>query len=144
MKYVIDCSAAFQWFVAEQDTPKALLLRDDFRNGICELLAPDLFPIELGNSLLVAECVKNPPRIAPGEAALFLGQALKSLPILFASVPLLPRAQAIAKQHKRSIYDCLYVALAEREQCEFVTADIKLLNALQAAFPFIRSLASMP
>lgn len=69
---------------------------------------------------------------------------LQSLPVIHDTVPLLPRAQEIAKQHRRSVYDCLYVALAEREQCEFVTADGKLVNALQAAFPFVTHLASLP
>jgi predicted nucleic acid-binding protein len=42
------------------------------------------------------------------------------------------------------IYDCLYVALAEREGCEFITADDKLSRNLQCKFPFVLSLASMP
>ena len=43
-----------------------------------------------------------------------------------------------------SVYDAIYVALAERESCELVTADDKLVKNLQPQFPFIRSLASMP
>src|SRR3712207_9161821 len=39
---------------------------------------------------------------------------------------LLPRAQAIALGTVTSVYDALYVALAEMEQCELVTADDKL------------------
>ena len=143
MKYVVDCCAGFQWFVAEADTAKALRLADDFDNGICELLAPDLFPTEIANALLMEEQKKN-SRIGPGDAELLLVQALQYLPVLFDAVPLLPRAQVIAKKYKRSVYDCLYVALAEREQCEFITADMKLVNALQPAFPFVVSLASLP
>ncbi|MBI2804176.1 MAG: type II toxin-antitoxin system VapC family toxin [Planctomycetes bacterium] len=143
MKYVIDCATAFKWFVAEADTPKALVIRDDFKQGICELLAPDLFPTELANALLMEE-QKKVSRIGPGDAELYLTQALKLLPIIHDAVPLLPRAQEIAKQHRQSVYDCLYVALAELEQCEFITADIKLVNALQPVFPFVVSLASLP
>jgi predicted nucleic acid-binding protein len=143
MKYVIDCSTAFQWFVAEVDTPKAQRLRNDFDNGICELLAPDLFPTEMANALLMEE-QKKMSRVGPGDAALFLVQALNSLATILDAVPLLPRAQDIAKKYKRSVYDCLYVALAEREQCDFITADNKLVNSLQSAFPFVVSLASMP
>jgi len=143
MKYVIDCSTAFKWFVAEVDAAKALQLYDDYDKGMCELLAPDLFPTELANSLLMAEQGAK-PRIKPGEAALFLDAGLQSLPAIHDAVPLLPRAQEIAKQYRRSVYDCLYVALAEREQCQFVTADGKLVAALQAAFPFVFALASMP
>jgi predicted nucleic acid-binding protein len=45
---------------------------------------------------------------------------------------------------RAGVDDCLYVALAEQESCELVTADDKLLTALQKDFPFIISLASMP
>jgi predicted nucleic acid-binding protein len=41
------------------------------------------------------------------------------------------------------VYDCLYVALAEREGCEFITADDRFVRNLGAQFPFIVSLASM-
>ena len=42
MKRVIDSSVAFKWVVPEQDTDKALLMRDDYRNGILDLLAPNV------------------------------------------------------------------------------------------------------
>ena len=42
------------------------------------------------------------------------------------------------------VYDCLYVALAEREGCELVTADAKLLTSLGVTFPFIIPLSSLP
>jgi predicted nucleic acid-binding protein len=141
MKYVVDSSVTFKWFVIEVDRPKAINLRDGFQNGTHELFAPDLLPTEIANALIVAERGK---RIAPGEAELLLAQALKSLPVIVDAVPLLPRALEIAKRYQRSVYDCLYVALAELEQCEFITADMKLVNALQTAFPFVVSLASMP
>jgi predicted nucleic acid-binding protein len=32
---------------------------------------------------------------------------------------------------------CLYVALAEREGCELVTADTRLLNSLSQQYPFV-------
>jgi predicted nucleic acid-binding protein len=142
MKYVIDCSVAFKWVVAEPDTPKAVQLRDQFQKAIHQLLAPDLFPTELANALLIAE---RRGRISPGDSARFLVDLLKTLPTIYPSLPdLLPRAHAIAAGSLASVYDCLYIALAERESCQLVTADDKLVNNLQAAFPFIVSLAAMP
>jgi predicted nucleic acid-binding protein len=82
MKYVIDCSACFQCYVAETNTARALRLADDFDNGICELLAPDLLPTEMANAFLWEEQKQN-SRIAPGDAELLLAQALQYLPILF-------------------------------------------------------------
>ena len=44
----------------------------------------------------------------------------------------------IAEPHSAaSVYDCLYVALAEREQCDLVTADQRLINNLQSKFPLL-------
>jgi predicted nucleic acid-binding protein len=40
--------------------------------------------------------------------------------------------------------DCLYVALAEREGCELVTPDQRLVNALQSRYPFITPLSALP
>ena len=65
-------------------------------------------------------------------------------PRLERSAPLLPRAIAISSSMRVGVYDCLYVALAEREQCQFVTADDRLVRNLQPRFPFIIPLASLP
>ena len=55
MKRVLDSSTAFKWLVAEVDSDKAIRLRDDFRNGLVELIAPDIFPAEMASSLLTAQ-----------------------------------------------------------------------------------------
>jgi len=54
------------------------------------------------------------------------------------------RAYEISSQTRHGFYDCLYVALAEREGCELLTADQRLINNLGPVFPFIKSLASLP
>ncbi len=141
MKYVLDSSVAFKWLVPEADTPRALRLRDDFRTAVHELIAPDVFPIEIGHALTRAERQK---RLAVSEAARLLIDLLTTLPWLHPSLPLLLRACEISSQGRVGIYDCLYVALAERETCEFVTADDRFVKNLQPHFPFIRELASFP
>jgi predicted nucleic acid-binding protein len=141
MKYVIDCSSAFPAYVAEPLTAKATTLRDGYLNAVHELLAPDFITIEMSNALIVAE---RRGRIASGDATRLFRDFLKQLPALHAAWPdLLPRAHAIAEATVASVYDCLYVALAERENCELVTADDKLVKNLQAAFPFIVARASL-
>jgi predicted nucleic acid-binding protein len=59
-------------------------------------------------------------------------------------LPLLRRAFEIASQMRVGVYDCLYVALAEREACACVTADDRLVRNLQPTFPFVVSLGSLP
>ena len=57
---------------------------------------------------------------------------------------LVSTAYDISSRMRIGFYDCLYVALAEREQCEFLTADDKLVKKLQPTFPFIIALSSLP
>jgi predicted nucleic acid-binding protein len=141
MKRVIDSSVAFKWVVPETHSDKAILLRDDFRNGLLELVAPDVFPIEVGHALTRAE---RQGRIPVGSAIPLLRDILNTLPLLRPSLPILLRAVEISSQLRIGVCDCLYVALAQAEQCELVTADDKLVRTLQPHFPFIVALASLP
>ena len=125
----------------ETDTDRALRLRDDYRAGIHELLAPDFFPLEIAHSLTRAE---RQGRITPAVGAVLLKDMLQTLPNLQSPLGLLPRAYEISSQAKIGAYDCVYVALAEKEACELVTADDKLIRQLQPQFPFIIALASSP
>jgi predicted nucleic acid-binding protein len=52
-----------------------------------------------------------------------------------ASRPLVQRAFSIGSAYNCSVYDCIYVALAEEFGCEMITADEKLVNALGSRFP---------
>jgi predicted nucleic acid-binding protein len=141
MKYVLDSSVALKWVLPESDSSKALRLRDEYRNGVHELLAPDLFPSEIANALASAERQK---RIQAGEAAVFLNDILTAAPAVHDALPLLIRALEIAIAEKQAVYDCVYLALAEAEGCDLVTADDKLARALRPSYPFIVSLAALP
>jgi predicted nucleic acid-binding protein len=55
MKYVLDSSVALKWVLPEADSARAIRLRDESINGIHQLLAPDLFPLEIANRLVAAE-----------------------------------------------------------------------------------------
>jgi len=50
----------------------------------------------------------------------------------------------IAISTKQAVYDCIYLALAEAEGCELVTADDQFARSLRASYPFIVSLVSLP
>src|SRR5262245_51612534 len=115
MKYAVDTSVAIKTVVAEADSDKAIKLRDDYINAVHDLIAPDLYPTEFCNVLMMLE---RSGKIGAGEAAFFLKSFLQDLPILLDAIPLLPRSLEIAQQFRQSVYDCLYVALAEREGCE--------------------------
>jgi predicted nucleic acid-binding protein len=136
MKCVLDSSVAFKWVVKEDLSDKADTLRAGFLAGIHELLAPDVFPPELTHSLTRAE---RQGRITVGQATILLADVLTTPPQFHASLPLIFRACQISSALRVGAYDCLYVALAERELCTFVTADDKHVKNLKGTFPFIRS-----
>src|SRR5207244_2513099 len=117
------------------DSPKAQQLLADFRSTVHELIAPDILPVECAHALTRAE---RQGVISVGDADVHFVDLI-SVGIPFVShAPLLRRALTISSAKRIGVYDCLYVALAEREQCEFVTADDKLVRNLQSQFPFIK------
>ncbi len=141
MKYVLDSSVALKWVLPEIHSDKAKKLREDYQKQIHELIAPDVFPVEVSHALVRAERKKI---IAVGQGAALLVDVLNTAPALHAYLALLSRATSIASQMRCGVYDCLYVALAEKESCELVTADDKLVKSLKKKFPFILDLASRP
>lgn len=140
---MIDACSAFKWVVVEIDSDKAIRLRDDLRDGICELIAPDIFPSELGSALLTAQRKARISNFAPP-----LFSILAEGVVIHDTTALLPSVARIVASNnsgmKFSLYDCLYVALAQREGCELGTADERLVRAFQKDYPFVTSLASLP
>jgi predicted nucleic acid-binding protein len=127
MKYVLDASVGFKWAVPEVDSDKANSIRTDFGRGVHELIAPDLFPIEVAHALTRAE---RQGRLSRSASATKLADVLSTCPQLHPYLPLLSRALALSSQTRVGVYDCLYVALAERAGCELLTADDRLQRNL--------------
>jgi predicted nucleic acid-binding protein len=141
MKYLLDASVGAKAVLPELHSDKAVRLLDEYRQALHDLLSPDFYPVEVAHALTRAE---RQGRITPAEGAVAMQATLRLLPRLEAAVPLLPRAYAVSSTLRVGVYDCVYVALAERERCELVTADDKLVKNLGKHFPFIVPLASLP
>src|SRR5437773_8245984 len=140
MKYVLDASAAICWVVRRPLAPKAIRLRDHFRQAIHHLLAPDIFIDEVASGLTKAE-----QKLIPvGQAASLYAQVMNEPVALLPHVPLVTRAIDISSRTRSGYYDCLDVALAEQEGCQLITADQKSVNNLAPHFPFVLSLATLP
>jgi predicted nucleic acid-binding protein len=139
MRYVLDASVALKWVLIEPDAARARQLRDEFRNGIHELIAPDSFSLEIAHALTKAE-----RRGMIRDAGGLWIDVMTTAPQFFPSHPLMPRAIQIASRARIGVCDCLYVALAEREGCDWLIADSRLVNSLRPTYSFIASLASLP
>lgn len=140
MRYVLDASLALKWVVPESHSDRALALRDDFRNETHELLAPDIFPGEVAHTLTKLE---RRGIVAVGDSQALLDDVLTTCPALHPYLPHLDRAREISSQTRIGFFDGLYVALAESEGCELVTADSPLVQSLQRQFSFLVDLATM-
>lgn len=132
---VLDVSVAVKWALpssGERLTDEALMLLNRFGKGAIDFLVPDFFWVELGNVLWKAA---RTGRCEPKDAE----EALRSMRSRnFATVSsdgLLESALSIAITFDRTMYDSVYVALAVQANCELVTADEKLANALAAKLP---------
>src|SRR5439155_11237944 len=109
--------------------------------GVHDLVAPDIFTSEIANGLVSAE---RQGRIKAGEALVFFHDIIRNAPLISATAPLLVRAIELSLSTRQAVYDCIYIALAEDEGCEMVSADDQLLRKLRASFPFLIRLSDIP
>ncbi|MBI5582569.1 MAG: type II toxin-antitoxin system VapC family toxin [Deltaproteobacteria bacterium] len=124
MRLVVDASVAVKWFLPEIHSRAAeRLLSEAF-----ELMAPDLIWSELGNVLW-----KRWRRHELTEAAASeILRDFKRYPLgIFRSGRILDDVWRLASTLNRSFYDCVYLALAETQQCPLVTADLKFFTVLK-------------
>jgi predicted nucleic acid-binding protein len=124
MQYVVDVCVAVKWFVPEIFSQEGARLL----SGSYGLLAPDYLLPEAGN-VFWKKIRFNEISLDEGQQAL---TAIQNSPMQFVdSKLLLQNAFDLANQSGRSIYDCFYLALAIRENCQMVTSDEKFFNALK-------------
>jgi predicted nucleic acid-binding protein len=121
---VVDASVAAKWVVEERHSSEAArLLNYD------ALHAPAHWRAEAVN-VLWAKVWRGDLTEAEAEERV---RTLNGAPIIEASIaPLVPRAFTIAVAHSVTIYDSLYVALAEQLDVALVSADAKLIQCLSS------------
>ena len=124
MTLVVDASVALKWVLAEPGQAAADALLDE------DLIAPSLWLLEAANALW--------RRNLRGE--LSVAEAQERLSELFnapvTAIPIeedLTAAANLAQRLGHPVYDCLYLALALREQTQVVTADRRFWAVVQAA-----------
>jgi predicted nucleic acid-binding protein len=122
MSWIVDASVAAKWFFDEDLTEKARALIGTDR----ALIAPDL--------ILPEVCSVVWKRVLKREATVEQAHAVaKALPeilsLIVPSAEVLTKALQLSIELRHSIYDSMYLALAESRDIVFVTADRKLLAA---------------
>lgn len=120
---VVDASVAVKWFNREEYSESALRLLHDYLGGRIELVAPYLIIYEVCNAL----------RYNPDFGEEDVKEAVNHLLNLQMSLRLLDRdhaARAVSLAYRAglTLYDTVYLALAESEGAELYTSDEKLLS----------------
>ena len=124
--FVLDCSVTMAWVFDDEDDPHAASVRDRLDRDVA--LASSIWPLEVGNALLVAERRK---RVSRAEALRFL-EVLRQLPIdvdATAMIGAVDGVLQIARQTGLSAYDASYLELAARFGVPLATLDRRLASA---------------
>ena len=132
---VVDASVAAKWFLPEDRealVSQALALLDEYDREEVRFVVPDLFYVETASAIWKAVRVGRVSRAFADQALVLLTQ--REFPTV-SSLKLLDKAFRIAADYGRTVYDCLYVALAIQADTQVITADERLANALAARFP---------
>jgi predicted nucleic acid-binding protein len=126
MTLVVDASVAAQWVLPERQSEQANALRLTAE----PIIAPDLVFAEIGNALW-KRAVQGEITAATAVEALTTATGLFTA--LVSMAELAARATEIAIALKHPIYDCFYLALAERERAPLISADKRLIAAAKRA-----------
>jgi predicted nucleic acid-binding protein len=119
MTLVVDASVAALWVLDQEGSARASALRAEN-----DLIAPSLIAAEIGSALWKAVRRGDATR---AEALIALDAAFLAIDRLIPIEDLRGRALEIAIELKHPIYDCFYLALAERERAPLITADKRLI-----------------
>jgi predicted nucleic acid-binding protein len=125
MTLVVDASVAVKWVAYEPNSPAAVAVREADNH----LIAPSLVIAEIGNALwkkaLRREMTRN-------EAVAAFRLAVSHFAEFAPLDDFREKALELAIELRHPIYDCFYIALAERECCALITADARLIAAAKA------------
>lgn len=122
-RYVVDASVAIKWFVPEIHSDAALRAQ----HAGTHLHIPAFMVLELGNVL--AKKIRR-SELTPRDGETILKE-IKQLPLQrHADERLFTVAYLLALDTHRSLYDCLYLALAETVDGIMVTADHKFFASI--------------
>ena len=122
---IIDASVVVKWFIEENDSDKARLLRDKFIDGELELYIPTLLYFEVLNALKYSQLFSLSELDEAGESLENYG--FKAITI---KNDLRKHMINVAVEHELSFYDASYLGLSIGLSKPFCTADEKIIKKL--------------
>ena len=134
-KLAIDASTAAQWQLSEEpEAERARHMLRDYAAAAVAFVAPTIWHYEVANIVNKAVGTR---RLTEEEGHLAF-QALQALDIEFVDFPTPAEAYRLARLYRRSVYDSLYLAVAQHNQIDLWTGDRRLYNAVKQSLPFVK------
>jgi predicted nucleic acid-binding protein len=123
---VLDASVIVKWYSEEEDSDKALEIRDHFFKGKMKVLVPDLLFYEVANALRYNQVLSEDEITSAIEDLYEIG-----FERMIMDKSLLIKTVSLAMKSDISVYDASYVSLAEQTECKYITADLKVTEKCQ-------------
>ena len=126
---VIDTSALIRFYVPDGDLPEELeKIIDSAWHAETILMVPELFFAEAAQVLLKKEKAGFLKREEVDEIL----SSIMELPIeRIGHYELLPDALTLARQHNLTVYDALFLALAQKKKARLITSDRQLAKTFE-------------
>jgi predicted nucleic acid-binding protein len=138
---VLDASVILKWYLLDEEYgAQALILLQQRTAGELEILAPSLLAYELMNGLVIAG---RRARLDQGTISLSF-KGFMMLGVQFYDLSFLAdKVLQYSRLYGRSIYDSSYLALADQEGIDLITADERLFNSVQNDLPWVRWIGNL-
>ncbi len=118
---VLDASVIVKWYSEEEDTEKALRIRDLFLKNKFNIMVPDLMFYEIANVVRYARGI-----VDKEKEAILNNIVLLNLDVVSVSRHNLIKSLSLALKYDITVYDAVYLVIASQKKAVYVTADEKL------------------
>ena len=122
---VIDANVIVKWFIDENDSDKAEIIKELFINEKINIVVPSLLYYEVLNALKYSKLFRL-------DELNLVGESIENYGFDFIVIKdeIREKMVEIAINHDISIYDASYIALAEKFNAQLITADEKISKKL--------------
>lgn len=130
--YILDTSVAVKWFSSDKENHllQAGKLLQDIQNNKIAIFAPEFLLMEVANALLFSK--KLDSKTVKDSCQLLLQSPIIFTPLTSA---LLFQAIKLAESYHLTIYDAVYLSLAQEKLCKIITSDRVLSTIKKFSLP---------
>ena len=123
---VVDASVIVKWFVKEENSDKAIKVRDRYIEGEIRIIAPEILPFEVLNALYHKRLFSKDELKEISEALDAFSFDLYSLRGEYTK-----KAIEVSVDNNITVYDAAYISLAMVKNTIVYTADEQLIKRLK-------------